>query len=165
MRGDLRRWAGSKAIRAAAAAAILIGAAGTASAGDGNFFDQIFGGGQDAAPAQPQYAPAPVDEGGSGARFVHRSDRRASRPLTVRLHRPKVAHVAQGPSKPGKVSIYEDSTLRRGDAVMTVKGMRIFAGSRSWPYSERDFVTVADAGRLDKGLQKTLLALDSLPRQ
>ena len=165
MRGDLRRWAGSKAIRAVAAVAILIGAAGTASAGDGNFFEQLFGGGQDAAPAQPQYAPAPVYDGGSGAGETRRPDRRASRPLTVRLHRPKVAHVAQTPTKPVKVSIYEDTTLRRGDAVMTIKGMRIFAGSRSWPYSERDFVTVSDAGRLDKGLQKTLLALDSLPRQ
>ncbi|HEX4767412.1 MAG TPA: hypothetical protein VH414_14165 [Lichenihabitans sp.] len=162
MRGDLRRWAGGKAIRAAAAVAILIGAAGTASAGDGNFFEQLFGG-QNAAPAQPQYAPAPVYDGGGGDRLIRRPDRRASRPLTVRLHRPKVAHVAQAPSKPGKVSIYEDTTLRRGDAVMTIKGMRIFAGSRSWPYSERDFVAVADAGRLDKGLQKTLLALDSLP--
>ena len=158
---------GSKAMRAVAAVAILVGAAGTASAGDGNFFDQIFGGRQDAAPVQPQYAPAPapVDEGGGEARYVRHPDRRASRPLTVRLHRPKVAHVAQAPTKPGKVSIYEDTTLRRGDAVMTVKGMRIFAGSRSWPYSEHDFVTVSDAGRLDKDLQKTLLALDSLPRQ
>ncbi len=164
MRGDLRRWAGGKAIRAAAAVAILVGAAGTASAGDGNFFEQLFGGGQDAAPAQPQYAPAPIDYG-SSVRSLRRPDRRASRPLTVRLHRPKVAHVAQAPTKPGKVSIYEDTTLRRGDAVMTIKGMRIFAGSRSWPYSEHDFVTVPDAGRLDKGLQKTLLALDSLPRQ
>ncbi len=85
----------------------------------------------------------------------------------MKLHRAKIARagqIAQAPTRPGKVSIFEDKTLRRGDAVMTVKGIRIFAGSNSWPYQDSDFVALADARQLDKGLQKILLAIDRMPR-
>ncbi len=150
-------------------AVLMAGAATGASAEDGvqNFFSSIFGGGEQrqAAPeSQPQPSSAPAtDVSGTRPRY-------APRALTVKLHRPKVireAHVsrvAQVPSKPDKVSIFVDKTLRRGDAVMTRHGMRIFAGSSSWPYRDNDFVAVAEAGRMDKGIQTTLLSLDSLPR-
>lgn len=93
---------------------------------------------------------------------------RAFRPLTVRRHiRPTtmLAQAAQGPSKPEKVSIFEDPTLRRGDAVMTVTGIRIFIGSKSWPYRAEDFVALADAGRLDARVHKILASLSSAPQQ
>ena len=82
------------------------------------------------------------------------------RPLTVKLRRPKVAHIAKPDGKPINVSIFEDKTLRRGDAVMTAKGIRIFAGSSSWPYRQSDFVAIADAGHMSGSYQKALLVLD-----
>ncbi len=42
--------------------------------------------------------------------------------------------------------------------------MRIFAGSNSWPYRDNDFVGIAEAGRMNKSVQQTLISLDRLPR-
>lgn len=69
-------------------------------------------------------------------------------------------------SDPGvKVTIYEDKTLRRGDAVMTTAGMRVFAGSNSFPYSESDFVAVSTKEGVSKDVAKTLIAMDRVSRQ
>lgn len=88
------------------------------------------------------------------------------RPLVVtpRRHRitMRVAKVAKGPYVP--VSIYEDATLRPGDAVMTAKGMRIFQGSRSLPYSDADFVAIAASSSVSRDVAKALTAVDRLPR-
>ena len=54
--------------------------------------------------------------------------------------------------------------MRRGDAVMTAKGVRIFAGSSSWPYAESDFVALTDSGEVSKTTSKVLAQLDKLPR-
>ena len=62
------------------------------------------------------------------------------------------------------MSIYEDRTLRRGDAVMTADGVRIFAGSSSWPYTAGDFVSLRDAKNVDRDASKTFAQLDKLPR-
>ncbi len=85
------------------------------------------------------------------------------RPLTVRPRRtPRLAVVAV-PVKPEKVAILEDRTLRRGDAVMTAKGMRIFVGS-TWPHTSEDFVDLAKSGReLSKTEGKALADLDRRP--
>ncbi len=123
----------------------------SASAGDGDFFSSIFGG----APAQPAAVPQVSDPFDGG---YDQPVRR--RPLTVKLHRPKMAHIAKPDGKPVKVSIFEDKTLRRGDAVMTTSGIRIFAGSSSWPYRQSDFVAIADAGHMNGSYQKALLVLD-----
>lgn len=37
------------------------------------------------------------------------------------------------------VSMMKDFTMRRGDAVMTPKGLQIFLGASRWPYREADF--------------------------
>ncbi len=156
-RATLRRSA-----RLGLAGAALLAAATGASAdegGLGGFLASIFGGHpqQQAAPAPrpaPGYAPAETP---------YRRVR--ARALTVRLHqaRPRLV-VAQAPAKPGKVSIYEDRTLRRGDAVMTAEGIRIFAGSSSWPYTSGDFVSVKDAKNVDRDASKMFAQLDKLPR-
>ena len=102
-----------------------------------------------------------------GRRPRTRSASRGMRSLTVRLHHPAVSsgsQVAQTDRKPERVSIYEDRTLRRGDAVMMAKGMRIFVGSKSWPYTDADFVSLVDAGRVDPAVQKALAELERLPR-
>jgi hypothetical protein len=156
-RGTARRLA-----RVAIAGAAMMAAVQGASADDAGiheFFSSIFGGGQ--SQAAPSYEPAPTVSGYDAPM------RRAShsRPLTVRLHRPKPRIVyAEAPTKPAPVSIFEDRTLRRGDAVMTAKGVRIFAGSSSWPYSERDFVGLTDASQVSKDTSRILAQLDKLPR-
>ena len=155
IRATLRRTA-----RLGLAGAALLAAVNGASADDGlgGFLASIFGGhpqqAAPAPPAAPAYAPASVQ---------YRRVR--VRPLTVRLHAAKPRLVlAQTPTKPGKVSIYEDRTLRRGDAVMTAEGVRIFAGSASWPYRAGDFVGLKDAKSLDRDASKVLAQLDKLPR-
>ena len=147
----------------------LLAAVTGASADDGGlggFLASIFGG-------QPQQAaPTPQPRSGEVARhtvrhtWISSGDRHVpSRPLTVRLRqaRPRLVF-AQAPAKPGKVSIYEDRTLRRGDAVMTAKGVRIFVGSASWPYTAMDFVGLKDAKNVERGASKLLAQLDRLPR-
>lgn len=151
------------------AGAALLAAATGASAEDGigGFLSSIFGG---SSPA-PQAAPAPQQYAPSYAPRYEPAYRRArlrplvTRPLVVRLHqaKPKLV-VAQAPTKPGKVSIYEDRTLRRGDAVMTADGVRIFAGSSSWPYAASDFVALNQAKNVDRDTSKVLAQLDKLPR-
>lgn len=139
--------------RAAVVAVALLGAVQTATAEDGDFFSSIFGGGTQQAAPQTYAPPAePVEQP------IYR------RPLTVKLHRPKVMRQTKVEKPVGQVSIYQDKTLRRGDAVMTAKGIRIFAGSSSWPYREDDFVAISAAGRMDKSYQKVLLDLDRLPQ-
>ena len=89
-----------------------------------------------------------------------------ARSLTVRLHdkAPPKSSVAEVPTKPIAVSIFEDRTLRRGDAVMTANGIRIFAGSSSWPYTAGDFVPLASAKDVSKENVAVLASLDRLPR-
>ena len=175
------RWvAGGSATLVAWAA--VVGAVHTASARDDSgvheFFSTGAGSAEEAAPApraEPvQMAPLsrPVE------RSVHRSPKdlvrttivARERPLTVRLHAAKAVksavktnQFALAPTRPGKVSIFYDKTLQPGDAVMSFKGIRIFAGSKSWPYHDSDFVALADAKQLDKGMRQVLLDLDRLP--
>ena len=68
------------------------------------------------------------------------------------------------PVKPQTVSILDDPTLRRGDAVMTAKGMRIFVGSTTGPHTNEDFVDLAKSGReVSKATGKVLADLDRRP--
>jgi hypothetical protein len=146
------------------AGAMLVVAVTGASADDGigGLLNSIFGG-------QPQQsAPAPdvsADPAPHLAPVLRQVRRIRDRPLTVRLHaaKPRLV-VAQAPTKPGRVSIYEDRTLRRGDAVMTADGVRIFAGSSSWPYVARDFVQLKDSKSIDRDTWNVLAQLDRAPR-
>ena len=142
----------------------------SAEDGVGGFLQSIFGGGsagQKAAALTP--APSPQQSPGSTSSDRHSYLRFANavhgRPLTVRLRKAatKIAFT-QSPTKPGKVSIYEDRTLRRGDAVMTAEGVRVFIGSSSWPYAAGDFVALTTAKNLNKDTVKVLAEVDRLPR-
>ena len=81
-------------------------------------------------------------------------------------HGPVVA--TSGPGQPTKplvtVSIYADTTLRRGDAVMTGKGLRIFDGSRTFPYRPADFTALAMTRSLDRSARKALVDYDQNPK-
>lgn len=147
-----------------AGAAVLLAQQGAAASDDGvhQFFSAIFGGGA----AEIAVAPAPVQNQGAPG-IPYRAPRRAfrGRPLTVQLHKakPKLA-IAQLPTKPGKVSIFDDRTLRRGDAVMTAGGIRIFAGSGALPHASSDFVDLKISKELGKDITKVLAEVDRLPR-
>ena len=131
--------------------------AAPAQAADGGFFGFLssLGGGGGAAQAPAEAPPSAEPE----------------RPLTVRPFRKKraaraaLAHV-NVPGKTGPVSIYEDPTLRTGDAVMTKDGMRVFSGahySPDRPYGDDDFVAVSASKSVTPGLKKTLIELNKLP--
>ena len=86
------------------------------------------------------------------------------RPLTVRPRRVPRLAVAAVPVKPEKVSIRDDTTLRRGDAVMTETGMRIFVGSTTGPHTSEDFVDLAKSDHVvSKTTEKVLADFDRRP--
>ncbi len=133
----------------------MLVAAAPARAADGGFFGFLSSLGGGAAPAPAEAPPSAEPE----------------RPLTVRPFRKKraarasLAH-ANVPGKTGPVSIYEDPTLRTGDAVMTKAGMRVFSGARyspDRPYGDDDFVAVSASKSVTPGLKKTLIELNKLP--
>ena len=138
----------------------------SAEDGLGGFLSSIFGGGASQQATAPVAAPASYEPSPAyGRPYVRFSHAFRGGPLTIRLHKavPKVG-VAQVPTKPEKVSIFEDRTLKRGDAVMTADGIRVFAGSASWPYTKADFVDLATAKNLSKDTAKVLAEVDRLPR-
>lgn len=59
------------------------------------------------------------------------------------------------------MSLLDDLTLRRGDAIMTAKGVRVFRGATRWPLRQRDFVRVGDT-KLSAGARAALATLDRL---
>lgn len=166
MRGLGRRTGWER--RSAAALAVTFALALSASptrAADGGFFgflSSLTGDGP-ASPPAPAQDPAASDAGGQ------------SRPLTVRRGRkkPAFAHAGPGPAKvarlparSGPISIYEDPTLRSGDAVMTKDGMRVFAGghlSPDHPYGDADFVAVSASRAVGPNLKKTVIEINKLP--
>ncbi len=108
--------------RAVAVLPALLVAAVPAQAADGGFFGFLSSlGGGASTPQAPAEGPAVSSE--------------PERPLTVRPARKKRSSAraslarAAVPGKTGPVSIYEDPTLRTGDAVMTKNGMRVFSGA------------------------------------
>lgn len=70
---------------------------------------------------------------------------------------------AADPRQPAIVSIYDDHTLRRGDAVMTLTGLRVFAGSRTFPYRPEDFTTLSASRNIKGQLRRALIELDQSP--
>ena len=161
MRGLLGRTGFVRICAAVGLWSTLLAVAGPARAEEGGilgFLSSAFGGGQ-----APAAAPAPVAP----------SEGEQVRPLTVRRTPKKAAgsgaaraRLARVPTKTGPVSIYEDPTLRDGDAVMTKNGMKVFAGGRfsaDHPYGETDFVAVSASKAVGPNLKKTVIELNKLP--
>ncbi len=137
----------------------LLGSTSMAHANDNggvfSFFQQAFGGGNGGtyqALPQPDYAEP------------------SSPPLTVRIHprRHRVTIAARSPKDTVAdlkgITIYTDKTLERGDVVMTTRGMRVFNGSRSWPYTDQDFVALASARQMRPEISKELHLMDIASR-
>ena len=119
-------------------------------AGIGAFFRDQLGIGAEPQAAAPNY------------------DLPEDRPIIVRprrthsvARRPEVK-IAVGPVAP--VSIYEDKTLKRGDAVMTKTGVRVFLGGHGAPYTEADFAALSDTDGLPKQVEKALVVINKAPR-
>jgi hypothetical protein len=47
--------------------------------------------------------------------------------------------IEPGLAPPPPASFFEDTTLRRGDVVVTPDGLMVFRGSKRFPYASRDF--------------------------
>ena len=62
-----------------------------------------------------------------------------------------------------RVTIFTDATLKRGDAVMTDSGIRIFNGAQTFPHRQTDFVAVKRVDGLSRAVTRTLLAMDAVP--
>ncbi len=67
------------------------------------------------------------------------------------------------PARPALVTIFQDRTLREGDAVMMADGIHVFHGRGEWPHRPRDFVRLTFAAALDWHLRRTLDTLDRNP--
>ena len=67
------------------------------------------------------------------------------------------------PPRPALVTIYQDRTLRNGDAVMMADGVHVFRGPARWPHQPSDFVRLTFAASLDWHLRQTLDVLDRNP--
>ena len=67
------------------------------------------------------------------------------------------------PGRPTLVSIYQDRTLREGDAVMMADGIHLFHATEPWPYRPRDFVRLTLTASLGWHLRQTLNDLDRNP--
>ena len=65
--------------------------------------------------------------------------------------------------RPALVSIFQDATLRSGDAVMMADGIHVFHGVGAWPLRPRDFVRLPLAASLDWHLRQSLNDLDRNP--
>ncbi len=109
---------------------------------------------------------------------------KAVRPLRIALMGPRGRHVTRRrqhgstmlahaapprllslpvPTKPAIVSLYEDRTLRNGDAVMLADGIHVFRGDVAGQHRPRDFVRLQLAASLDWKLRQTLNDLDRNP--
>ncbi|MGI3900424.1 MAG: hypothetical protein ACRYGP_24780 [Janthinobacterium lividum] len=67
------------------------------------------------------------------------------------------------PPRSTLVSIFQDSTLRNGDAVMMSDGIHVFHGVGAWPLRPRDFVRLPLAASLGWHLRQSLNDLDRNP--
>ena len=149
------------------------------------FPDAFFGTPEPAPSAAPPEASAPR----RSARRIWASSR--ARPLRIRLDRERrrarlatrrrearrnvgpIARQARAaaprllvlprPARPALVTIYQDRTLRDGDAVMMSDGIRLFHGGATWPHQRADFVRLQFATNLGWSLRHTLVDIDSAP--
>lgn len=91
-----------------------------------------------------------VAHGQSGREAHRRSAPQTAAPVQV-----------AGAERPaGRISIWQDATLRPGDAVMFSDGIHIFTGPKTLPHAAPDFAPLARAKGLDSRYVATLAALD-----
>jgi hypothetical protein len=140
------------ASKTAAAALLgqLVAWSGNAQAG---FFDELFGQ-LFRPPAYESYEPAFRRRRGHwGHRWTHES---APRKRVVVAERTAPPVLPQQP-----VNIMEDSSLRKGDAVVMESGIRIFVGARGDRHEPEDFKKPSEIRGLSRAERKALAAFDA----
>jgi hypothetical protein len=135
---------------------------GVAQAG---FFDELFGH-LFGAPSYRGYAAYPPQgpSWGSDRGFRRRGSHGGHKQWHNSAARRKmiVAERADHPMRPqGPVDIMEDDSLRKGDAVMTPAGIRIFVGSSGDHHVPEDFREPSQIKGLSKFVRKAFAALDA----
>lgn len=111
------------------------------------------------------------DPGAARPRMAHAAPRQMhpKRPTLARAAPAAMIAVVTPPARPvfetrtASISALTDTTLRRGDAVMTPAGIRIFQGARHYPFAVRDFRPLAFAGNVPH--RNALLAIDRVVRE
>ena len=93
----------------------------------------------------------------------HAARRGGAAPVRQARATPPRLLVLPKPDRPALVTIYQDRTLRDGDAVMMVDGIRLFHGGATWPHRRADFVRLQFATNLGWSLRHTLADIDSAP--
>lgn len=158
----------------------VLGLVQAAAAGDDLGLRRLFFWPEQVAAPAPGAPPAPVltVRRPRAPRRIWAAAR--ARPLRIALgrHRTRQARAARRvrlaraaapllvlprPARPALVSIFEDRTLRDGDAVMLADGIHLFRGGRSWPHRAGDFVRLRSVATLGWTLRQTLADLDAAP--
>ncbi|MBO0734791.1 MAG: hypothetical protein J2P49_10865 [Methylocapsa sp.] len=134
-----------------AAASGLLGLIACAGGAQAGFFDDLFGLFFRPPPYRIYSAPAPRRHS-----WAHNPGKRTSEHKKTNLA--KTPAPLMGPQKP--VGIMEDETLRKGDAVVTENGIRIFAGAPGPHHEPRDFKKPTEIRRLSKTERKAFAALE-----
>lgn len=135
-------------------------------AAQAGFFDFLFGAPPSSAPAVRPYEAYPGQMSpywGGGSRFR----RHAHRPAGQRVRKAAAVRTGAGesglPVRPqGPVDLMDDDSLRKGDAVMTPSGIRIFVGYSGTRHAPDDFRKPSEIKRLSKLERKALAAIDAL---
>jgi hypothetical protein len=146
----------------AAATALLAPIFALTGSAQAGFFDELFGGLFGPPPPvyrsyRPPWGAAPGHRP-RGHHFGHRAGHNgATRKRTIVVERPDEAVERQKPVD----NIMEDDSLRRGDAVMTAAGIRIFVGDSGDRHDPEDFRRLSEVRGLSKKERKALAALDT----
>ena len=103
----------------------------------------------------PIYRPAPHFLHHRIAHVEHHKKKVAAAP------RHRVAEAKAHPVAPGTIDVMDDDSLKRGDAVMTAEGLRIFIGSEGSHHTQDDFASVSETEGLSRRKRSALLAVDA----
>lgn len=73
--------------------------------------------------------------------------------------------IEPGPTAARPASFFEDTTLRRGDVVVTPDGLMVFRGSKRFPYASGDFDPVGSLGGVRASHAPELIELQRVHEQ
>jgi hypothetical protein len=122
---------------------------GTARAG---FFDFLFG-----PPAVPEQQPYDAERV-----YRHRFSHGFHAHKPAARHKLALADKPDHPVRPlAPADIMDDPSLKRGDAVMTPAGIRIFVGYSGVPHHPEDFRKISEVKKLSQRERSALAALDT----
>jgi len=135
---------------------------------DGYFFPSaaVAGGGDDACAAQCPDAPAALYTERAGSDRIDDAVSTRGAPYSAlpaafryRTTLDNACTCHRSPRSAFSVASLSDPTLRKGDAIMTPKGLLVFQGAKSRSATPSDFVAASQTTALPKALREALLTL------